>query len=158
MHTAAQSKLSMKEVPKEQFKETYFKLGGGEASGWTLERWDEFFEKEPDRKYFVEAAPSPGHSCMEIEIDYAARTCRMIFLTPESQPEYFNTHRLEAFRKDVYLDYAYEDFKCRFERRTQKYYGRFYGQHEHEIGHSSSLFHDALSSGKLIAREEYFRD
>ena len=148
----------MQEVTKEKFKEIYFRLGGGKASGWTLERWDEFFEKEPDRKYFVEEAAAPGHTCMEIEIDYTARTCRMIFITPESELGYFDTHRLEAFRKDVYIDHPYEDSKYRFERRTGKYYGRCYGQPEHEIPHTSSLFHDALSSGKLITRDEYFSD
>ena len=82
----------------------------------------------------------------------------MIFIAPESEPEYFNTHRLDAFRKDVYIDHPYEDSKYRFERQTGKYYGRWYGQPEHEIEHTSSLFHDALSSGKLITRDEYFRE
>lgn len=34
----------MKEVTKEQFKEIYFKLGGGVATGW--EYWNKFFEDE----------------------------------------------------------------------------------------------------------------
>lgn len=36
----------MKEVTKEQFKEIYSKYGGGEATGWGLECWKQFFENE----------------------------------------------------------------------------------------------------------------
>jgi len=37
----------MREVTKEQFKEIYFKLGGG--LGWTLEYWNKFFEDDKGR-------------------------------------------------------------------------------------------------------------
>ena len=36
----------MKEVTKEQFKEIYFKLGGGAATGWGLEYLNKFFKDE----------------------------------------------------------------------------------------------------------------
>lgn len=66
---------------------------------------------------------------------------------------------LEAFQAgDVYIDYPYEDCKFRWEKKTKKVFGRFYGQPEHEIDHASVLFHDAMSSGKQITREEYYQD
>ncbi len=59
---------------------------------------------------------------------------------------------------DVYLDYPFEDIKFRWEHRTGKVFRRFYGQAEEEVSYSSNLFRDAMSSGKQITREEYFRD
>jgi len=65
----------------------------------------------------------------------------------------------EAFRKgDVYLDYPFEDVKFRWEKQTQKVYRRFYGEAETEISHTSNLYHDAISAGKLVTREEYYGD
>lgn len=65
----------------------------------------------------------------------------------------------EAFlRGDVYLDYPFEDVKFRWEKQTRKVYRRFYGQPEIQISHTSHLYHDAISAGKQITREEYFRD
>ncbi|HOI75538.1 MAG TPA: hypothetical protein PLO63_15440 [Syntrophales bacterium] len=66
---------------------------------------------------------------------------------------------LDAFRQgDVYLDYPFEDVKFRYEKQTGKVFRRFYGQAEEEVSHSSNLYHDAISAGKQITREEYFRD
>jgi hypothetical protein len=66
---------------------------------------------------------------------------------------------LEAFRQgDVYLDYPFEDVKFRYEKQTGKVYRRFYGQAEQEVSYSSNLFRDAISAGKQITSEEYFRD
>lgn len=66
---------------------------------------------------------------------------------------------LDAFRAgDVYIDYPYEEVKFRFEKKTGKAYGRFYGEAENEIDRKSGLYHDAISAGKLITREEYYRD
>ncbi|MCI0504143.1 hypothetical protein L0Y65_05540 [Candidatus Micrarchaeota archaeon] len=66
---------------------------------------------------------------------------------------------LDVFQAgDVYIDYPYEDVKFRFEKKTGKVFGRFYGQAEHEVAPSSELFHDAISAGRLITREEYYRD
>jgi len=65
----------------------------------------------------------------------------------------------DAYRAgDVYLDYPFEDVKFRWEKETKKVFRRFYGQAEAEISHTSNLYHDAISAGKLITREEYFRD
>jgi hypothetical protein len=38
-----------KEVTKEKFKELYFRLGGGKASGWTAEYWQEFLRTRSSR-------------------------------------------------------------------------------------------------------------
>jgi hypothetical protein len=66
---------------------------------------------------------------------------------------------LDAFQAgDVYIDFPYEDVKFRFEKRTRKVYGRFYGKPEHEIDPKSVLYHEAISAGTLITREEYFSD
>lgn len=36
--------MQEQEVTKEEFKKLYFKYGG-ESTGWTLEYWNEFYEK-----------------------------------------------------------------------------------------------------------------
>jgi hypothetical protein len=67
--------------------------------------------------------------------------------------------QLEAFQKgDVYIDYAFEDAKFRYEKQTGKVYRRFYGQAEDEIRADSDLYHQAISSGRQIARDEYYAD
>lgn len=66
---------------------------------------------------------------------------------------------LDAFQVgDVYLDFPYEDVKFRFEKATGKVFGRFYGQTEAEIPPDSRLYHEAISAGRQITREEYFAD
>jgi hypothetical protein len=37
-------RTSFQEVPKEKFKEIYFRLGGGNATGWTADYWQKFYE------------------------------------------------------------------------------------------------------------------
>ena len=65
---------------------------------------------------------------------------------------------LQACRRgDVFLDYPFEDVKFRYEKKTGKVFRRFYGQPDREVSFSSNLFRDALSAGKQISREEYFR-
>ncbi len=66
---------------------------------------------------------------------------------------------MDAYREgDVYLDYPFEDVKCCWEKETKKVFRRFYGQAEKETRPTSNLYHDALSTGKLITREEYYCD
>jgi hypothetical protein len=66
---------------------------------------------------------------------------------------------LEAFeRGDIYIDYPYEDAKFRWERGTRRVYRRFYGEPEVEIDPSSKLYHEAISGGWWIDREEYCCD
>jgi hypothetical protein len=79
----------MKEVTKEQFKEIYFRLGGGEATGWTLEYWNHFYENEkvPGTKYLVEEPETPEHTRMMI-VD-AGSEHRLFFFTEESEESCF---------------------------------------------------------------------
>ena len=66
---------------------------------------------------------------------------------------------MDAFIKgDVYIDYPFEQAKFRYEKESGRVYRRFYGQPEEEILPSSSLYNDAICTGKQITREEYFRD
>jgi hypothetical protein len=64
---------------------------------------------------------------------------------------------LDAFKKrDVYIDYAFEDAKFRYEKLTGKVYRRFYGQNEDEIRPDSDLYNQAILSGREITRDEYY--
>jgi hypothetical protein len=56
---------------------------------------------------------------------------------------------------DVYIDFPYEDAKLRWERATGDVYRRFYGHPEDKVERSSDLFHQAISAGRQITREEY---
>lgn len=80
----------MKEATKEQFREIYFRLGGGAATGWGLEYWNTFFEddKRPGMKYFVEEPKTSEHTRMMIVTDYCHNEYRLFFMTEESE-EYF---------------------------------------------------------------------
>ena len=66
---------------------------------------------------------------------------------------------LDVFQKgDVYLDYPYESVKFRYEKATGNVFCRFYGKAENQIDRSSNLYHDAISAGTVITKEEYYRD
>ena len=82
----------MKEVTKEQFKEIYFKHGGGEATGWGLEYWKQFFENEKKQgmKYLVEEPKTPEHNRMMIVTDYGGNEYRLFFMTEESEESFFD--------------------------------------------------------------------
>lgn len=60
-------------------------------------------------------------------------------------------------RGDVYLDYAFEDMRFRFEKATGRVFCRFENGPEVEVAHSDRLFHEAISAGREITREEYER-
>lgn len=81
----------MKEVTKGQFKEVYFNLGGGTATGWDLEYWNRFFEdeKRPGMKYLLEEPETPEHTRMMIVTDYDRNEYRLFFLTGESEESLF---------------------------------------------------------------------
>jgi len=59
---------------------------------------------------------------------------------------------------DVYIDYRFEDAKFRYEKATGKVFCRLSRKAEEEIPPDDDLYHHAISSGKQITREEYFRD
>ena len=82
----------MKEVTKEQFKEIYFKLGGGAATGWGLAYWNKFFqdEKRPGMKYLIEEPKTPEHTRMMIVTDYGRNEYRLFFLTEGSEESFFD--------------------------------------------------------------------
>ncbi len=65
----------------------------------------------------------------------------------------------EDFRKrDIYIDFPYEDSKFRWEKETGKVYRRHYGKRETEIDHTSNYFNEVNSAGELITRDAYFVD
>jgi hypothetical protein len=85
-------RLNMKQVSKEQFKEIYFKLGGGKKAGWGSEYWNSFYEKETNHpmKYLVQDQETPQHTRMFIVDDYAANEYRMFFLTEDEEEQIFD--------------------------------------------------------------------
>ncbi len=79
----------MKEVTKEQFKEVYFRLGGGQ--GWDADYWNKFFEVDtrPGMKYLVEEPATPEHTRMMIVTDFGMNEYRLFFMTEESEESFF---------------------------------------------------------------------
>lgn len=60
---------------------------------------------------------------------------------------------------DVYIDDPYQDRKFRYEHETDKVFARPYGsKRENEIELSNSYWGEAMSGGKVITKEEYYRD
>jgi hypothetical protein len=82
----------MKAVTKEQFKEIYLRLGGGAATGWGLDYWNEFFEveKRPGMKYLLGEPETTEHTRMMIVTDYGRKEYRLFFLTEESEESLFD--------------------------------------------------------------------
>ena len=81
------SASGFREVAKEKFKEIYFRLGGGESSGWTADYWQKFFEDEvkPSWKYMVEEPRTAEHVRMNIITDHKAEEYRLFFTTEEEE-------------------------------------------------------------------------
>ncbi|MBN1315974.1 MAG: hypothetical protein JXA42_10915 [Anaerolineales bacterium] len=81
----------MKEVTKEQFKEIYFKLGGGSSTGWDLDYWNKFYEspKRPGMKYLVQEPETKDHNRMIIVTDYSSNEYRLFFMTEEAEEALF---------------------------------------------------------------------
>jgi len=66
---------------------------------------------------------------------------------------------LELFQKgDVFLDYPFEEIKFRFDKASNKVFARRYGQAEVEIKQTNAHFNEAISSGKVVTKEQYFAD
>ena len=80
-----------KQVSKELFKDIYFRLGGGESSGWTALYWREFFEDkaELDWRFMVEEPRSAEHDRMFVVTDQQAGEHRLFFLTEQSEEDLF---------------------------------------------------------------------
>ena len=81
----------MKEVTKEEFRQLYFKLGGGAATGWDLNYWNTFLadNERTDMKYLVEEPETPEHTRMMIVTDNSAKEHRLFFFTEESEERFF---------------------------------------------------------------------
>lgn len=81
-----------KEVTKEKFKEVYFRLGGGNSSGWTADYWRKSFEEEvkPGWRFMVEDPVSPAHGRMWIVTDHATKEYRLFFMTDPSAEDFFD--------------------------------------------------------------------
>ncbi len=79
----------MREVTKEEFKELYFRLGGG--IGWDLDYWNRFFveNERPDMKYLAEEPRTPEHTRMMIVTDFGAKEYRLFFMTEEDEEDFF---------------------------------------------------------------------
>ena len=77
----------LREVTKEKFKESYFRLGGGKSSGWTADYWQKFFEDGagPGWKFLVEEPRTAGHVRMNIVTDHKAKEYRLFFTTEEEE-------------------------------------------------------------------------
>ncbi len=83
---------AFKEVTKEKFRELYFRLGGGDSSGWTADYWQKFFEDEvrPGWKFMVEEPRSPEHDSMWIVTDNDKKEYRLFFMTDQSTEDFFD--------------------------------------------------------------------
>lgn len=83
---------AFEEVTKERFKEVYFRLGGGDSSGWTADYWRKYFEDEvePGWRFMVEGPGSPGHDRMWIVADQESKEYRLFFLTEQSTEDFFD--------------------------------------------------------------------
>lgn len=81
---------TFKQVSKELFKEIYFRLGGGAATGWTADYWQKFFEKqvELDWRFMVEEPRSAEHNRMFVVTDPQAREYRLFFLTEQAEDNF----------------------------------------------------------------------
>jgi hypothetical protein len=82
---------SIKETHREQFKEIYFKMGGGTATGWSLDYWNKFLEdkKRPGMKYLSEEPETPENTRMMLVAEYDTNEYRLFFLTEESKESLF---------------------------------------------------------------------
>jgi len=60
-------------------------------------------------------------------------------------------------KRDVYIDYPFEEVMFRWDYIEQKVYVRFYGSAEKSdpIPHDNRLYNDALLCGGEISREKY---
>jgi hypothetical protein len=80
-----------KEVTWEEFKEVYFRLGGGASSGWTADCWREIIEPYTRLgwRFMVEEPRSAEHNRMWVAMDHEAREHRLFFTTEQSEEDFF---------------------------------------------------------------------
>jgi hypothetical protein len=83
---------AFREVTKEEFREVYFRLGGGNSTGWTADYWRKSFEGEGKSgwRYMVEEPRSPAHDRMCIAEDHETKECRLFFMIEQSAEDFFD--------------------------------------------------------------------
>ncbi len=81
---------SFKPVSESLFKEMYFRLGGGEASGWTADHWRKAIEPYTGLgwRFMVEEPRSAEHNKMFIVTDHKAMEHRLFFVTGQSAEDF----------------------------------------------------------------------
>ena len=79
-----------KEVTLEEFKEVYFRLGGGASSGWTADYWREFIEPYTGLgwRFMAEEPRSAEHNRMWVVTDHKAKEHRLFFTTEQSEEDF----------------------------------------------------------------------
>lgn len=83
---------AFREATKDEFKEIYFRLGGGQNSGWTADYWQQSFEEtgKPNWRFMVQEPLSPEHGQMWIATDNEANQYRLFFMTEASTENFFD--------------------------------------------------------------------
>ena len=83
---------AFKQVSKGLFEEIYFRLGGGESSGWTADYWREVIEPEAGLgwRFMVEEPRSAEHNRMWVVTDHRAMEHRLFFTTEQSAEDFFD--------------------------------------------------------------------
>ena len=76
-----------KEVSKAEFKKAYMTYRS-QGDGWTDRYWQESFEKEEGKRYFLRIPDSPRHNRLFITSD--SESHRMYFLTDEAEESFFD--------------------------------------------------------------------
>jgi hypothetical protein len=81
---------AFKEVTKEEFKEVYFRLGGGQSSGWTADYWRKNFKGKfkSGWRFMVEEPRSAEHDRMWVVTDHQAQEHRLFFMTEQSAEDF----------------------------------------------------------------------
>ncbi len=82
---------AFKEFTKEEFKEIYFRLGGGASSGWTADYWRAAIEPYTGLgwRFMVELPRSAEHKRMWVVTDHKALEHRLSFTTEQSEEDFF---------------------------------------------------------------------
>lgn len=81
---------AFKQVAKGLFEDIYFRLGGGESSGWTADHWRKVIEPYTGLgwRFMVEEPRSAEHNRMYIVTDHKAKEHRMFFMTEQSDDDF----------------------------------------------------------------------
>jgi hypothetical protein len=81
---------TFKQVAKGLFEEIYFRLGGGESSGWTADYWREVIEPETELgwRFMVEEPRSAEHNRMCVITDPKAKEHRLFFTTEQAEEDF----------------------------------------------------------------------